>query len=207
MRLNSRANILHRLGFQSTHPLRGATLTSPYSFLTCSTFQSTHPLRGATADAPRVAALIRNFNPRTPCGVRLYNTSERANVASISIHAPLAGCDKNLKTDQMYAEISIHAPLAGCDAGGRQVCYLPRRISIHAPLAGCDTLADKLTEPSGPDFNPRTPCGVRLLLMGIRKIWIYFNPRTPCGVRLLPSCFSGWLLTFQSTHPLRGATP
>ena len=36
-------------------------------------------------------------------------------------------------------------------------------ISIHAPLAGCDdTSAASITATT--DFNPRTPCGVRLTL-------------------------------------------
>ena len=77
--------------FQSTHPLRGATTGLIYpDFVT--TFQSTHPLRGATfrftffifvfiisIHAPLAGCddtdhlgyqLIKDFNPRTPCGVR-----------------------------------------------------------------------------------------------------------------------------------------
>ena len=34
-------------------------------------------------------------------------------------------------------------------------------ISIHAPLAGCDVNFSKLSLESQ-NFNPRTPCGVRL---------------------------------------------
>ena len=78
----------------------------------------------------------------------------------ISIHAPLAGCDRrgassfltdsyfNPRTpcgvrlsvqfnDGLPLTISIHAPLAGCDrkwADGE----VSSEISIHAPLAGCD---------------------------------------------------------------------
>ena len=33
--------------------------------------------------------------------------------------------------------ISIHAPLAGCDNNSRSICFSDF-ISIHAPLAGCD---------------------------------------------------------------------
>ena len=57
--------------------------------------------------------------------------------------------------------ISIHAPLAGCDLtppppdGGIT-------ISIHAPLAGCDAGHGRSKHRRG-DFNPRTPCGVRHL--------------------------------------------
>ena len=77
--------------FQSTHPLRGATCTA-YGRKCEYAFQSTHPLRGATS-TPRHATqdtaisihaplagcdgpqgvpgdVGRDFNPRTPCGVR-----------------------------------------------------------------------------------------------------------------------------------------
>ena len=56
----------------------------------------------------------------------------------ISIHAPLAGCDKMPMTEIATVVISIHAPLAGCDfvRYRRRVRQSP--ISIHAPLAGCD---------------------------------------------------------------------
>ncbi len=77
--------------FQSTHPLRGAT----YHRLTpddIPIFQSTHPLRGATIPQDSLVW-----------------------TSSISIHAPLAGCDKNNLPGDLQALISIHAPLAGCD--------------------------------------------------------------------------------------------
>ena len=145
--------------FQSTHPLRGATRRGLVFWCPASIFQSTHPLRGAT--------LIRQV-PRV--------------VEQISIHAPLAGCDR-LRTfgyrqplgfqsthplrgatlcfvDLPGLElISIHAPLAGCDLPP-STRSPEMQISIHAPLAGCDVVT--ATEPSEYlDFNPRTPCGVR----------------------------------------------
>ena len=55
-------------------------------------FQSTHPLRGATVG---VTAPFPN--------------------QSISIHAPLAGCDNVRYVVFRAPYISIHAPLAGCD--------------------------------------------------------------------------------------------
>ena len=80
-----------------------------------------------------------------------------------------------------------------------------------------------------PDFNPRTPCGVRRRdpypenrgggisihapLAGRdsgdpthRSAPPYFNPRTPCGVRRGYQDQITAALVFQSTHPLRGAT-
>ena len=173
--------------------------------LAASIFQSTHPLRGATRY------------------VQMGGYQQH-----ISIHAPLAGCDPWTPNWQRRCRISIHAPLAGCDlcrlfevqpqrhfnprtpcgvrlfyrsnipscqkfqsthplrgaTRGRGSSPHPRIISIHAPLAGCDPrLAAPVRQRA--DFNPRTPCGVRP-----RSGW-------PC-----PATWA-----FQSTHPLRGATP
>ena len=122
-------------------------------------FQSTHPLRGATASC-----------------------MENREFIHISIHAPLAGCDKDWQGKVYYQSISIHAPLAGCDAR-RQDCRSNQKISIHAPLAGCDGRSVDLAL-WNTDFNPRTPCGVRQ--------------------ELCNRCDN--LCQFQSTHPLRGAT-
>ena len=56
--------------FQSTHPVRGAT----YQCVRASDatlFQSTHPVRGATRWRKLLVRDQHDFNPRTPCGVRL----------------------------------------------------------------------------------------------------------------------------------------
>ncbi len=79
-------------------------------------------------------------------------------------------------------------------------------ISTHAPLAGCDLRLHE-TMPDATDFNPRTPCGVRLAppdFGGCQSI--NFNPRTPCGVRLKANLHKTHQGQFQPTHPLRGAT-
>ena len=55
--------------------------------------------------------------------------------------------------------ISIHAPLAGCDRA-RGDLRRAGAISIHAPLAGCDLACPRQLQ-TLQDFNPRTPCGVR----------------------------------------------
>ena len=122
-------------------------------------FQSTHPLRGAT--------------------ITCKCLTKRA---KISIHAPLAGCDNAFWSGFSHGgrfqsthplrgatsgdcfvvfgmRISIHAPLAGCDDHGGDPAET-EAISIHAPLAGCDRHVRGL-HAHRPDFNPRTPCGVR----------------------------------------------
>ena len=82
-------------------------------------------------------------------------------------------------------DISIHAPREGCD---RILCWCSpgycRPISIHAPREGCDSNFAITLPPPLPDFNPRTPRGVRPVARTQRP-----------GPNI-----------FQSTHPARGAT-
>ena len=146
-------------------------------------FQSTHSLRSAT--------LV----------VLLFSIRD-----IVSIHALLAECDHiapsfilrgpsfqsthslrsaTRRRDNRLVRpvVSIHALLAECDPEAlRQILVAP--VSIHALLAECDRRRTRLPEPPG-SFNPRTPCGVR-----------------PLSGNMIPS-----LVSFQSTHSLRSATP
>ena len=131
------AFITSSAGFQSTHPLRGATfrIKKAPSRLR---FQSTHPLRGATLHRPRHQPRHGHFNPRTPCGVRpIYAHKSR----STKHFNPRTPC--------------------GVRPGEWITFEQAKKISIHAPLAGCDFA--------------RPP---------IKQVYDYFKPRTTCGVRL-----------------------
>ena len=124
-------------------------------------FQSTHPLRGATRGAFTSCLSNLDFNPRTPCGVRLETCQLKGKRIVFQSTHPLRGATGLFPEKYAaFQEISIHAPLAGCDRG-KHCCCGSGRISIHAPLAGCDRswTADCSC---ATDFNPRTPCGVRL---------------------------------------------
>ena len=168
--------------FQSTHPLRGATphwLVQPPPL---SLFQSTHPVRGATPSHPCPFRAQKHFNPRTPCGVRRTRPCCATTWTNFNPRTPcgVRQCCPPVILGSLV--ISIHAPLAGCDCSPF-TSEISWPISIHAPLAGCDV-------------------GLTQLLLDR----LYFNPRTPCGVRLLCLFILDEYLTFQSTHPLRGAT-
>ena len=159
MRPDHPLKIAPLIEFQSTHPLRGATLRrkTPRS---SSIFQSTHPLRGATGknyqsfywctisihaplagcDWPLVSGFSCGgyFNPRTPCGVRPVDSAFISRIAIFQSTHPLRGATAEEAFHTVYKpRISIHAPLAGCDQIG-QLISSSRPISIHAPLAGCD---------------------------------------------------------------------
>ena len=122
--------------FQSTHPLRDATVESCLLLISAK-FQSTHPLRDATSNIGPFLIGEFNFNPRTPYGMRHNFSSDTLSASSISIHAPLTGCDLINHVFIFMFNISIHAPLTGCDCF-RSNKIIFNDISIHAPLTGCD---------------------------------------------------------------------
>ena len=146
----------------------------------------------------------------------------------ISIHAPRAGRDRRLRLYRADPEISIHAPRAGRDAYSRGAVLLtnqfqstrpvrgatpeshsgvlPLHISIHAPRAGRDQGVHQ-RQRQHRDFNPRAPCGARPAagIIDSPDRWKFQSTRpvrgaTPCKVRC--SAFR----PFQSTRPVRGAT-
>ena len=101
-------------GFQSTHPLRDATLISSCLMMQClisihapltgcdtnrrdrsiKTDISIHaPLTGCDLGSLLPVRLLSYFNPRTPYGMRLECWFYSYRYCSISIHAPLTGCD------------------------------------------------------------------------------------------------------------------
>ena len=149
-------------------------------------------------------------------------------IERISIHAPLAGRDVPEAHSLLLLDISIHAPLAGRDYSRSSIylrvvlfqstrplrgatpflikLWLRGMISIHAPLAGRDESV--LPLPWGPqNFNPRAPCGARRGNGPSCRGCTDFNPRAPCGARRHGDVRGGRGMAFQSTRPLRGATP
>ena len=57
-------------------------------------FQSTRPIRGATLMISMLRAWLLNFNPRAPYGARLWLLRKVSRLFDISIHAPHTGRDK-----------------------------------------------------------------------------------------------------------------
>ena len=105
-----------------------------------------------------------------------------------------------------FAEcISIHAPLAGCDILARR-SFSTFVISIHAPLAGCDVWPSARFC-NAPNFNPRTPCGVRRVTAVLIIRFGQFQSTHPLrGATRGLRAGAKRVNKFQSTHPLRGAT-
>ena len=161
MRHSKAKGYAQRIVFQSTHPLRDATIQGAIIYPHC--IISIHaPLTGCDGQIYKSGwSLSKNFNPRTPYGMRLNEPSIDLNVAYFNPRTPygmrLFYCSLLLP---LY-DISIHAPLTGCDlvvtpftAPSIFQSTHPLRdatmfvssiltqsfISIHAPLTGCDKI-------------------------------------------------------------------
>ena len=122
-------------------------------------FQSTLPLRGATLISCKAIQFGKYFNPRSPYGERLFwgltfNMSRR-----ISIHAPLTGSDKPPQgiPDDRY--ISIHAPLTGSDPPVACNQWLAGHFNPRSPYGERLHCLWLVRWPM--DFNPRSPYGER----------------------------------------------
>ena len=142
------------IGFQSTHPVRGAT-TNYHKRDHRHKFQSTHPVRGATIE-PHRGTKPRRFQSTHPVRgatiLQLYNNTYKI---FQSTH-PVRGATGTLICCMTRRRISIHAPREGCDAWGSLLTAETGEISIHAPREGCDS-AQSGGRCSHPHFNPRTP--------------------------------------------------
>ena len=186
-------------------------------------------IRGATYYCLLHWDRVRYFNPRTLRGVRRYTTTMAAQFVefqsthpswgatvdflvnlffcdSISIHAPIVGCDVVCnKADITLTIISIHAPIVGCDF---KIFRRPRNvaISIHAPIVGCDSIKRRGYQ-GNTYFNPRTHRGVRrsAIYEPIQRTVISIHaPIVGCDEEMVN--LSYLLCEFQSTHPSWGAT-
>ncbi len=146
--------------FQSTHPIRGATVLLDDLFFGNVQFQSTHPIRGATVADPGFGQPI-----------------------VISIHAPHTGCD--LIQDPLPTVFRLFQsthPIRGATPIWAMMSTMNIFQSTH-PIRGATSkvafIPDKFKL-----FQSTHP------IRGATSLWLYplkplsdFNPRTPYGVR------------------------
>ena len=168
-------------GFQSTRPVRGATLFKPCHHLRIRV--SIHaPRAGRDAEAKNRCPVYTGFNPRAPCGARRVTMAELLHIYTFQSTRPVRGATP-----------------------ARHRCGLPCIVSIHAPRAGRDPAV--MRPPSVPEsFNPRAPCGARLVdALGTVDRGVFQSTRPVRGATGHIRTMSAATL-FQSTRPVRGAT-
>ena len=213
--------------FQSTRPLRGATILGRV-FPVFQLISIHAPLAGRDCACYRGGVVVCHFNPRAPCGARPEPTGTPIFNTRFQSTRPLRGATINQLRMAFQIQFQSTRPLRGatwetCAYTARYVIFQSTRplrgatlagssplavrgISIHAPLAGRDLLPLSLalcllifqsTRPLRGATNKTTNRGHE---------HHDFNPRAPCGARrhLLHKDLKGY--RFQSTRPLRGAT-
>ena len=209
--------------------MRGAT-SSQCPRLLSGRFQSTLPVRGATDTHRTVRAIPSNFNPRSPCGERPWETGHKNPTARISIHAPRAGSDAHGVYDplQHHADFNPRSPcgerqpfrvyriskpifqstlpVRGATPGGEIYCGAADRFQSTLPVRGA-TAAGRRTYAGPPTFQSTLPVrgATGVAPAHVQKCW-NFNPRSPCGERLHHMLLFLMVRLFQSTLPVRGAT-
>ena len=101
--------------FQSTHPARGATLSSIKTNPLRWDFNPRTP-RGVRLQLPALKVLVHDFNPRTPRGVRrfIFWVKFIFYIKFQSTH-PARGATRRRRAPREEEGISIHAPREGCD--------------------------------------------------------------------------------------------
>ena len=128
---------------------------------TAKIFQSTLPVWGATGGQSACAAVLKNFNPRSPCGERRDFCKWSVWPLRFQSTLPVWGATLILSLRLfIILKISIHAPRVGSDELRLAVVTQMYYISIHAPRVGSDqNQCPEKNQKS--DFNPRSPCGER----------------------------------------------
>ena len=144
------------------------------------------------------------FNPRTPCGVRHQsNASTPPQYGFQSTHSLWsATLATSIYTENNWFQ-STHSLWSATDRGAWGDEF--QHVSIHALLVECDTTTPiiKILIHS---FNPRTPCGVRLLLQESYSLPLMFQSTHSLWSATYLAIFKKKGMMFQSTHSLWSAT-
>ena len=170
-----------------------------------------------------------DFNPRHPCGGRLFNYFSCLFCRKISIHATRAGGDLVSHELRNGDDISIHATRAGGDSIVSLLYRIKLYISIHATRAGGDHSHRAQRDQKGISIHATRaggdpPCpqrrafiipfqstppvrGATCPQIQPQQAPCHFNPRHPCGGRQVSRrVYKRSGSSFQSTPPVRGAT-
>ena len=189
--------------FQSTRPVRGATLQRSHLLLGCGV--SIHaPRAGRDRCSPlrRLSAL--RFNPRAPCGARPLPDVVVIHGKMFQSTRPVRGATGGLSTQLMSVDVSIHAPRAGRDA---RICqtHAEQVVSIHAPRAGRDHRHQGACNRSAVSIHaPRAGRDLSRQRTDWQRSVSIHAPRA--GRDRSVRCARRRMAVFQSTRPVRGAT-
>ena len=149
--------------FQPTRPLRGATQRNGSHYQPV--LISTHaPLAGRDHLLMGIFMRLRLFQPTRPLRCATFARIEySAMIVVFQPTRPLRGATEDRRRRSTTNIFQPTRPLRGATAELLKSNAQRLRISTHAPLAGRDITEQKQLANES-DFNPRAPCGARLLM-------------------------------------------
>ena len=155
--------------------------------ISASEFQSTRPIRGATILLCAALLLRYNFNPRAPYGARPVFLQFLNLRVGISIHAPHTGRDHCVLRNPGHSQrISIHAPHTGRDRRSSSSKRLSSSFQSTRPIRGATVQPNGSVSFVGVFQSTRPIRGATLWRLVIPQRSLHFNPRAPYGARLSP---------------------
>ena len=146
------------------------------------TFQSTLPVWGATGGKGKGRRKCKNFNPRSPCGERLFEAVATDVNVNISIHAPRVGSDAGCQAGK--AQLGHFNPRSPC---GERPTHTTtpssaQRFQSTLPVWGATPLLQSSSRTHR--FQSTLPVwGATKCLTPVLNLFKNFNPRSPCGER------------------------
>ena len=190
-------------------------------------FQSTRPMRGATLRFTMLRRWSLCFNPRAPCGARHMMAKWRTAFKMFQSTRPMRGATEAWDRNRVGQRVSIHAPHAGRDSRPLSTARTSGCFNPRAPCGARPVLYRRIGRQR--EFQSTRPMRGATHILGIRGrnlcVSIHaphagrdtgcpvpadaidgFNPRAPCGARLIANKACGAYGLFQSTRPMRGAT-
>ena len=190
--------------FQSTLPVWGATAGA--RGLICPLHISIHaPRVGSDRCAQPIPAIRADFNPRSPCGERRSYWRLCCAWPEFQSTLPVWGATKGAAEMATAIRISIHAPRVGsdwlCNIRCAESTIFQSTLPVWGATAAISSAGRFLI------FQSTLPVwGATINAPTFPTLPDDFNPRSPCGERLMRNTFPSRNLLFQSTLPVWGAT-
>ena len=163
----------------------------------------------AGSDRPAQARLLAGpyFNPHSPCGERHRGGEGPHHKRGISIHTPHAGSDaRRPRYAGRTGNFNPHSPCGERRADMAQEIIQQKYFNPHSPCGERRQAGRGLSGVIG--ISIHTPhAGSDCYLFRLRAVARNFNPHSPCGERHYDVVVNCRQHEFQSTLPMRGATP
>ena len=162
-------------------------------------------MRGETHKDPQGRKAKKVFNPLAPCGARPSLPCLNRRLIIFQSTRPLRGETMLVLLRSIAATFSIHSPLAGRDKTMKTIFD---KITLFNPLAPCGARPPSSATSSNPcSFQSTRPLRGETQREGHgQHRHVFFNPLAPCGARHFSLIGHVRHQHFQSTRPLRGET-